>query len=99
MILHILTLNAGSSSIKFGLYRLPDGAGNEPPIVARGLVDGIGAGPWIKVKNVSGAVAADRRLRPDQRWARPRPRKSPAWRLCSAALTLWCSAAALARIL
>ena len=62
MIPYILTLNAGSSSIKFGLYRLPDGAGNEPPIVARGLVDGIGAGPWIKVKNVSGAVAADRAL-------------------------------------
>ncbi len=62
MIPHILTLNAGSSSIKFGLYRLPDGAGNEPPIVARGLVDGIGTGPWIKVKNASGAVVADRAL-------------------------------------
>ena len=62
MIPHILTLNAGSSSIKFGLYRLPDGAGNEPRIVARGLVDGIGTGPWIKVKNASGAVVADRAL-------------------------------------
>jgi acetate kinase len=62
MIPHILTLNAGSSSIKFGLYRLPDGTGNEPPIVARGLVDGIGTGPWIKVKNASGAVVADRAL-------------------------------------
>ena len=62
MIPHILTLNAGSSSIKFGLYRLPDGNGNEPPIVARGLVDGIGTGPWIKVKNASGAVVADRAL-------------------------------------
>ncbi len=62
MIPHILTLNAGSSSIKFGLYRLPDGAGNEPPIVARGLVDGIGTGPWIKVKNASGAVVSDRAL-------------------------------------
>ena len=62
MIPHILTLNAGSSSIKFGLYRLPDGAGNEPPTVARGLVDGIGAGPWIKVKNASGAVVAHHAL-------------------------------------
>ena len=62
MIPHILTLNAGSSSIKFGLYRLPDGSGNEPQIVARGLVDGIGTGPWIKVKNASGAVVADRAL-------------------------------------
>jgi acetate kinase len=62
MIPHILTLNASSSSIKFGLYRLPDGAGNEPPVIARGLVDGIGAGPWIKVKNASGAVVADRAL-------------------------------------
>ena len=62
MIPHILTLNAGSSSIKFGLYRLPDGTGNEPPIVARGLVDGIGTGPWIKVKDASGAVVADRAL-------------------------------------
>ena len=43
MIPHILTLNAGSSSIKFGLYRLPEGAGNEPPIVAGGLVLGASA--------------------------------------------------------
>ena len=62
MIPHILTLNAGSSSIKFGLYRLPDSAAKEPPIVARGLVDGIGTGPWIKVKNAGGAVVADRAL-------------------------------------
>lgn len=62
MIPHILTLNAGSSSIKFGLYRLPSRAGEDPEIVARGLVDGIGTGPWIKVKNASGAVVADRAL-------------------------------------
>jgi acetate kinase len=62
MIPHILTLNAGSSSIKFGLYRLSDRARDEPLIVARGLVDGIGTGPWIKVKNASGAVVADRAL-------------------------------------
>jgi acetate kinase len=62
MIPHILTLNAGSSSIKFGLYSLPEGAGDEAQIVARGLVDGIGTGPWIKVKNASGAVVADRAL-------------------------------------
>jgi len=62
MIPHILTLNAGSSSIKFGLYRLPDGAGDEPLIVARGLVDGIGTGPWMKVKDASGAVVADHAL-------------------------------------
>ncbi len=62
MIPHILTLNAGSSSIKFGLYRLPEDTSNEPPIVARGLVEGIGTGPWIKVKNASGAVVADRAL-------------------------------------
>ena len=62
MIPHILTLNAGSSSIKFGLYRLPDGASNEPRIVARGLVDGIGTGPWMKVKDASGAVVADHAL-------------------------------------
>ena len=36
MIPHILTLNAGSSSIKFGLYRLPEDTGNEPPIVHAG---------------------------------------------------------------
>ena len=62
MIPHILTLNAGLSSIKFGLYRLPDGAGGEPRIVARGLVDGIGAGPWLKVKDANGVAVADHAL-------------------------------------
>lgn len=62
MIPHILTLNAGSSSVKFGLYRLPDGTDEEPRIAARGLVDGIGTGPWVTAKDASGAVVADRPL-------------------------------------
>ena len=59
---HILTLNAGSSSIKFGLYHTPQGQASEPQIVARGLVDGIGTGPWLKVKDEGGAVISDHAL-------------------------------------
>ncbi|MGF1624940.1 MAG: acetate/propionate family kinase [Alphaproteobacteria bacterium] len=49
----ILTLNAGSSSIKFALYRL----GTEPVECARGQVDGLGAQPRF-VATMAGAPAA-----------------------------------------
>ncbi len=59
---HILTLNAGSSSMKFGLYQAPEARDDEPRLVARGLVDGIGTGPWLKAKDAGGAVVADHAL-------------------------------------
>lgn len=56
----ILTLNAGSSSIKFGLY----GAGTEPALRARGQVEGIGIEPRFMARDAQGAVLADEALPP-----------------------------------
>lgn len=42
----ILTINAGSSSVKFALYR----SGQTPNMIARGLVQGIGSNPSFKFK-------------------------------------------------
>lgn len=53
----ILTLNAGSSSIKFALFACADEIPNAPEI--HGLIDGIGAKPHIKVKDKAGKVLED----------------------------------------
>lgn len=52
---NILTLNAGSSSIKFGLY----GAGAEPALRAQGQVEGIGIAPRLVARDAEGVVLAD----------------------------------------
>jgi acetate kinase len=54
----ILTLNAGSSSIKFALY---DAAGDLTQLAA-GQVEGIGAEPRLRVKAHGGTEAVDRPL-------------------------------------
>ena len=51
----ILTINAGSSSIKFGLYD----EGREPALRASGQVEGIGVAPHIAAKDSDGVVIAD----------------------------------------
>ncbi len=51
----ILTLNAGSSSLKFAAFRLVRGA--EPALLASGQVEGIGASPKGSVKTVAGETA------------------------------------------
>jgi acetate kinase len=51
----ILTLNAGSSSIKFALY----GAGGEPTLRAVGQVEGIGVSPHIVARDARGATVVD----------------------------------------
>ncbi len=57
---HVLTLNAGSSSIKFGLFE----AGDAPREVASGLVERIGetVGARIKAKSAEGAPLTERGL-------------------------------------
>ena len=56
---HVLTLNAGSSSLKFGLFE----AAQEPRAVATGLVDRIGADlAHLKMSAATGAVLEDRTL-------------------------------------
>ncbi|WP_292312479.1 acetate/propionate family kinase [Marivivens sp.] len=48
----ILTLNAGSSSVKFGVFR----AASDPAPVAEGLVESIGTAPQARLKDAQGAV-------------------------------------------
>jgi acetate kinase len=56
----ILTLNAGSSSIKFALFGLPVDNGPMPEQAAFvGQIDGLGAKPRLKVKNSIGQVLTD----------------------------------------
>ena len=53
----ILTLNAGSSSIKFALFAAQAPVPRKPALA--GQVDGLGARPHLKAKGASGAVLAD----------------------------------------
>jgi acetate kinase len=52
----ILTLNAGSSSIKFALYEVVD---NQPVETVKGQVEGIGTAPHFVAKNPAGALLAE----------------------------------------
>ncbi len=54
---HLLTLNAGSSSLKFALFAL---AGDTPRLVAGGQADGLGARAHFKVKTAEGQTVVDR---------------------------------------
>jgi acetate kinase len=53
----ILTINAGSSSIKFALFER--GEPLAPQAALRGELDGIGAQPRLKAKDAGGAVLAE----------------------------------------
>ncbi len=53
----VLTINAGSSSIKFALFEHADPL--RPEAALRGELDGIGAQPRLKAKNAAGAVLAE----------------------------------------
>ena len=54
----VLALNAGSSSIKFALFRLvPTGA---PALACKGEVDGIGTAPRFRARDPAGLVLAER---------------------------------------
>ncbi|HDR27454.1 acetate/propionate family kinase [Rhodovulum sp.] len=57
----ILTLNAGSSSLKFGLFEL-DNPGAEPVAQILGEIDRIGNGPHMRARSAAGAVLSDARL-------------------------------------
>ncbi len=54
----VVSLNAGSSSIKFGLYRLRDSG--EPIHVAGGLIGGIGVKPHLSARSDDGSVVMER---------------------------------------
>jgi len=52
----VLTLNAGSSSIKFAVYRADAG---EAELLAKGQVEGIGSAPHFLAKDAEGALLAE----------------------------------------
>ena len=52
----ILTLNAGSSSVKFALFEAGE---SEPELVAKGQVEGIGTAPHFVAKDTTGALLAE----------------------------------------
>ncbi|QPM90214.1 acetate/propionate family kinase [Pseudooceanicola algae] len=56
----ILTLNAGSSSLKFGLFDLRARA------LAAGLVDHVGTRPVLRLTDTAGTLLADRQMRDDE---------------------------------
>lgn len=51
---YVLVLNAGSSSLKFCVYRRPDDTDWE--VAARGQIEGIGAAPRLSAKDAQGEV-------------------------------------------
>ena len=55
---HVLTLNAGSSSLKTGLFT----AGAAPQMLARGLVEKIGGAAYLTLKATDGTVLVDTAL-------------------------------------
>ena len=61
----LLTLNAGSSSIKFAVYEVV--AKHDPVLLNRGQIEGIGTAPHFVARDKSGAMLAER----------PRPRHGP----------------------
>jgi acetate kinase len=57
---YALVLNAGSSSLKFCVYRRPQSPTWQ--LASRGQIEGIGTSPRLGVKNAEGAKIADREL-------------------------------------
>ena len=62
----VLTLNAGSSSLKFSLFEVDGTASRAPRRALHGEVEGIGSAPHMIVRDLSGAVLAEQRW-PDSR--------------------------------
>jgi acetate kinase len=52
----VLALNTGSSTVKFALF---DVAGADPDVVYRGLIDGLGHAPAMRVRAAGGEVVAE----------------------------------------
>ena len=57
----ILALNAGSSSIKFGLFEVREGSGLG--LMSRGGIEGVGGAPHFTAKGADGSVLENKRWR------------------------------------
>jgi acetate kinase len=62
----VLTINAGSSSLKFSIYQI--GEDDRPSLSAVGQVEGIGTSPRLVAEDAAGRMLVDRRW-PDDRGA------------------------------
>jgi acetate kinase len=60
----VLTINAGSSSLKFSVYRVAEG--DRPELAAKGQIEGIGTSPRFVAEDAAGQGLVDRRW-PDDR--------------------------------
>ncbi len=60
----VLTINAGSSSLKFSVYRVA--AGGRPELSAKGQIEGIGTAPRFTAEDAAGKRLVERRF-PDDR--------------------------------
>jgi len=60
---HVLVLNAGSSSLKFGMYRQQEEG--DLVLVAKGQVEGIGTRPRLSAKDEAGGTLVDQDLSED----------------------------------
>jgi len=65
MVDHVLVLNAGSSSLKFGMYQRP--AEDSLVLVAHGQVEGIGTRPRLAARDAAGGILVDEDLGADVR--------------------------------
>ena len=57
---NLIVINAGSSSLKFCVYR--PAAGGDWPAEARGQIEAIGTAPRLTVKDAAGATVHDEAL-------------------------------------
>ena len=60
----VLTINAGSSSLKFSVYRI--GADDRPHLSAKGQVEGIGTSPRLVAEDAAGQMLVERRWPEDR---------------------------------
>jgi acetate kinase len=65
MVHHVLVLNAGSSSLKFGIYQRPEKG--SLALVAQGQVEGIGTRPRLSARDEAGGTLVDQDLGADVR--------------------------------
>jgi len=63
MVNHVLVLNAGSSSLKFGMYQRPENG--SLALVAQGQVEGIGTRPRLSAIDDAGGTLVDQNLSAD----------------------------------
>jgi acetate kinase len=60
MVHHVLVLNAGSSSLKFGMYQRPEE--DSLTLVAQGQIEGIGTRPRLSARDEAGGTLVDQEL-------------------------------------